>query len=277
MAEAVVSFVIERLSDLLLNEAKLLTGVTEEVEEAKSELQLIKCFLEDADLRARQGDKTLHNHVAEIREAAYDLEDVIATFALKAASRSDGGRRYILKRFACILIDLRKVGSKVEKICARISKSKLSFQASGVLPQSRENGGASSSSERQRVYLRRTFSHNIDSDFVGFEENIKDLIAQLTKEGSRHKVVSICRMGGLGKTTLARQIYYHGNIRRHFDRFAWVSVSRKCQARDICEGIFIKLTSPTAEKVKYIKDMVDDQIVKGALHRPEREEMSRGS
>ncbi|GMN20851.1 hypothetical protein TIFTF001_048807 [Ficus carica] len=177
MAEAVVSFVIERLSDLLLNEAK-------------------------------QGDKTLHNHVAEIREAAYDLENVIATFALKAASRSDGGRKFILKRFACILIDLRKVGSEVEKICARISKSRLSFQASGVLLQLRENGGASSSNERQRVGLRRTFLHNIDSDFVGFEENFKDLVAHLTKEGSPHKVVSICAMGGLGKTTLAGQIYF---------------------------------------------------------------------
>lgn len=147
MAEAVVSIVIERLSDLLFNEAKLFSGVTEEVEETKSELQRIKCFLEDADLRAMQGDKMLHNHVAKIREAAYDLEDVIATFALKAASRSDGGRKYTLKRFACIMIDLRKVRWEVEKICARISKSRLSFQASGVLLQSRENGGTSSSNE----------------------------------------------------------------------------------------------------------------------------------
>lgn len=49
------------------------------------------------------------------------------------------------------------------------------------------------------------------------------------------------------------------------------------RSRDIWEGIFIKLTSPTVEKVKYLKAMVDDEIVKGALHHPEREEMSRGS
>lgn len=124
MAEAVVSFVIERLGDLLLNEAKFLSGVRDEVEEARSELQRIKCFLQDADARTRQGDKTIRYHVAEIREAAYDLEDVVATFALKIASRSDRGRKYLLQRFPCILIDLHKVGKEVEKICAKISKSR---------------------------------------------------------------------------------------------------------------------------------------------------------
>ena len=257
MAEAVVSFVIERLGNLLLNEAKFLYGVKDEVEEAGRELQRTRHFSEDADARAKQGDKMIHYYVLEIKEAAYDLEDVIVTFALKAASRSDRGRMYMLHRLPCFFIYLHKVGSEVEKITARISKSRLSFEASSVVCKE----GASSSNDRQRVDLRRASAHNDDvSDLVGFEKDIKELVSHMTREGSLHKVVSICGMGRLGMTILSRKICDHNDISLQFDCFAWASVSQNYQARDIWEGILIKLISPTAEKRREIKDMRDDEI-----------------
>ncbi|PQQ08965.1 putative disease resistance protein [Prunus yedoensis var. nudiflora] len=81
MAEAVVSFVHESVRDFTIQEAKFLTGVSHQVEVAQTELQLMQGFLKDAD--ARQGqDETVRIWVAKIRDAAYDLEDVIQTYGL---------------------------------------------------------------------------------------------------------------------------------------------------------------------------------------------------
>ena len=85
MAEAVVTFVLEQLGELLVEsivqEAKFLRGVNGQVHAAKAELRRMRCFLKDADARARGGDERVLNWVAEIREATYDLEDAILTYA----------------------------------------------------------------------------------------------------------------------------------------------------------------------------------------------------
>ncbi|CAA7036446.1 unnamed protein product [Microthlaspi erraticum] len=50
-------------------------------------------------------------------------------------------------------------------------------------------------------------------------------------------MVSISGMGGIGKTTLARQVFHHDIIRRHFDGFAWVSVSQEFTRKDVWQRI----------------------------------------
>ena len=88
MAQAMVSFVVARLGDLIIQEAKFLHGVSDKVEVARTELQLVQGFLKDADVR-QQDDETVHILVAKIRNVAYDLEDVIETFVLQVASKRE--------------------------------------------------------------------------------------------------------------------------------------------------------------------------------------------
>ncbi|XVE99631.1 hypothetical protein REPUB_Repub03eG0216400 [Reevesia pubescens] len=84
MAESIVSLAIERMADLLIHEAVLLHGVTQEVENLKAELIPMQCFLKDAD-RKTDKDERLRYRVAEIRDLAYDAEDVIDSYFLKVA------------------------------------------------------------------------------------------------------------------------------------------------------------------------------------------------
>uniref|UniRef100_A0A2N9F1T7 Disease resistance N-terminal domain-containing protein n=1 Tax=Fagus sylvatica TaxID=28930 RepID=A0A2N9F1T7_FAGSY len=69
MAESVVSGVVSRLGDLLLQEANLLVRYARQEE-----------------------SETVRQWVSEIREVAYDADDIIGTYALTVASRK--GRRH---------------------------------------------------------------------------------------------------------------------------------------------------------------------------------------
>ncbi|GMP37653.1 hypothetical protein CsSME_00009241 [Camellia sinensis var. sinensis] len=68
-------------------------------------------------------------------------------------------------------------------------------------------------------------------------------------------------MGGLGKTTLAKEVYNHNDVRRHFDCFAWAFISQQCNLREVLEGILIGLTSPSLDKRKKIKIMKLGELV----------------
>ncbi|KAL5567361.1 hypothetical protein UlMin_030525 [Ulmus minor] len=251
MAEAVVSFVLEKLGD----EAEFLRGVTEKFEDVKRELGMIRCFLKDADARARNGDETLALWVQEITDAAYDLDDVVSTFVLtheaEAEAEAAATKGVFDKVVDCLLfkrpIELHKVGSEIDKILNRLSKLNQNLQSYGVLRNN--NVGDAISSNQRRNDLRRTYAHVPEDDFVENEGAMMKLVTQLTKKGnSGSPFVSIHGMGGLGKTTLAKEVYHHKQVRKNFNCFAWVFVSQQFTSKDILKGVLIDLVSDPREK-----------------------------
>lgn len=267
MAEAVVSFVVERLGDFIIQEGEFLYGVNDQVELAKTELQLMQGFLKDAD--ARQGDdETVRIWVAKIRDAAYDLEDVVETYVLKVVSKREGGFKSILKRFGRMFkegVDLHKIGSEIQNITTNISTLRSRLEAYNIR-QIRDSGGVASVYERQQR-LRRTYSHIVERDVVGLEHSVKELAMHLVRSGDSHRVVSIWGMGGLGKTTLAKQVYHDNEVRQHFDCFAWVCISQRCQVRDVWEEILVKVSAMHRTE---ISQMNNGEIAK-KLHLAQRE------
>ncbi|CAN6703879.1 unnamed protein product [Malus baccata var. baccata] len=259
MAEAVVSMVIEGLKGGLIEEVKFLSGVGDQIKHAQIELLLMQGFLKDAD--TRQEDNEVRTWVQIIRDAAYDLEDVIESFALKVALRRGGSVKLVLKRFACIFNEVyncHKFGSEIESITTKLSKLRSSLQGYDIKQIRGTQYGGATSFERQKEQ-RETYPHVIERDVVGLEKDIEILVTQLVKEEKGPKVVSIWGMGGSGKTTLAKQVYGHNeDVKRHFDCFAWVCVSQQCQGKEVLEDILVQLTRDTKDKTK---EMNKNQIV----------------
>ena len=69
MAEAVVSGVVTRIGDLLVQEGKFLSGVSNQVELLQIELKLMQGLLKDADARQNESE-LVRQWVAEIRDLA---------------------------------------------------------------------------------------------------------------------------------------------------------------------------------------------------------------
>lgn len=248
LAEAVVSQVVQRISDLLVYEATSLSSVREEVESLRTELTRIKYFLKDADSKQEQDDR-VRNWVAEVRDVACEIEDAIETYILKFHST-------YIKAF-----HLRKLRSQINSIKDKIRSIRESRQTYQIEFSSISGEGSNSSLNK----LRRSYPDDEDKDVISLKDTMIALKAPLIKEEDRLCVVSIVGMGGLGKTTLAKKVYNDVDVKKLFDSQAWVFISQQYALREVlCEilmqiGFQSQLERKNLDAKKYTKELLEER------------------
>lgn len=167
MTQAVVAFAINELGKLLVEEAVVIPGQDEQVRSTERELCRMQCFLKDADAK-RKGDERVKNWAREVQEAAYEVEDMIATFV----GQDKGGFAGFMQRYVCFvnhLIHQHRVSREIENTRSKIYEISASRWTCGIdnLGGGVNMEGNSSLSLRER---RRSTPLVEEVDVVGIEE-----------------------------------------------------------------------------------------------------------
>ncbi|XP_068330013.1 disease resistance protein RPP8-like [Pyrus communis] len=254
MAEAVVIFVLERVADVL-GEIQLPKDVRPEILRLRDELKRMQCFLKDADAK-QEDDLQVRNWVSDVRNLAYDAEDLIDTYILKVESYKYKKWNFV-KRYASTLKARYKIGKDLVFLRTRISDVSISHEAYGI----RSTGEGTSHANEGLLKLRRSTPRGQDKDIVGLEEDIATLVARLVSE-DQWRAISIVGMGGIGKTTCAKEVYNHADIQTCFDRRAWVYVSQQFRTRDILVSIIKQVSTRTKDTAKLGEDELEEVLYK---------------
>ncbi|XP_027081540.1 disease resistance protein RPM1-like [Coffea arabica] len=280
MAETVLSFVLDQLSTFLREEGRLLGGVRQEVQFIRDELEQMRAFLQEAEAKEEDAQPTLQQWIKQVRDAAYDTEDILDEFLARFARHRATGFCGSVRRIFSSIKNLRarhRVASEIQSIKSRIksiSEAHQRYQSEYGISAPASNSLSAVNNTTWR-YSRDDALLVEEAKLVGIDQPKNRLISELL-EGDDHqlKVVSVVGMGGLGKTTLVKRVHEDPEVRRHFPVRAWVTVSQTCDFQYLLKDLIRQLheegKKPVPQSIESLNTTGLKKIVKDFLQQAGR-------
>ncbi|XP_073036463.1 putative late blight resistance protein homolog R1A-3 [Primulina eburnea] len=179
-------------------------------------------FLEDFSLIRRDEIVALE---AKIVISAYAAEDIIESRVVDLIlEHSEAGSERSSTLFS------RNLELVIEEICSLKKDVMKIKETEGIKIMEQPRKAATAGS-----FLRGASDGK--NTMVGFDEDLNQIMETLTGDESNLQILPIVGMGGIGKTTLAKNVFDNPLIVFHFDLRAWVTISQQYSVREILLGL----------------------------------------
>lgn len=210
-------------------EAFMQLGVSDEINWLKGTVSSIKKTLADADYSALKDD-TVRSWSRKLKDVMYEAADILDVCD-EMEGEEHGGRSRNSPVALCLPIQGHKIRRQVKA---------LRQKADAILEEGKFF---------DLTHVRFDEDHNVDAttachfpihvpipptNVVGRVQETRMLVDKLTGEGisgpgmtgQNVEVIAIVGMGGIGKTTLAREIFTNDMIQGKFHKRLWITISQ---------------------------------------------------
>ncbi|KAL6638472.1 hypothetical protein ACP70R_023967 [Stipagrostis hirtigluma subsp. patula] len=241
VGRGVMGPLLKKLGDLLTEKYKLIKGTKGQILFLKAELESMDAFLKKMS-DAEETDEQEKCWAKEVRELSYDIEDSINEFMLRVERKSSSkphGFTGFMERSMSLLTTLNtriKIAKEFEGLKGRVlevSQRRLRYKVDHVI----------SKSNNTTVDLRLlALLHAETAGLVGIDGPRDELMQLMVKDGvPAHQliVLSIVGLGGLGKTTLAMEVYH--KLKVQYQCQASVPVSQRPNMGKILRNILAQV------------------------------------
>ncbi|KAK3442714.1 hypothetical protein EUGRSUZ_B02975 [Eucalyptus grandis] len=243
MAEVVTSIGGSILANLIiqaLEKVGNLGGVKRELQVLESTVTMLHSVLDDAEEQQHQSSQ-IKDWVEKLKEAFYDLQDVLEEFNIEVMRRELRGDNHMIKEVRTffsssnqLAIEL-KMSRKIREVRERLKA--IEAEKNFLL----DKGPMNSQAQRGRRKREETHSFIREEYIIGRGNDKKNVMKFLLDMDVKEDVsiLPIVGIGGLGKTALAKFVYNDEMISKHFDLKMWVCVSNDFDMIKIVKDIIV--------------------------------------
>ncbi|KAL0341532.1 UNVERIFIED_CONTAM: putative disease resistance protein [Sesamum calycinum] len=210
---------------------------TQQLQSLQEKVEFLRDFLELSFRKRSREMEDLARQISIVADEAEDIIDFHVVYQLAEGSHDHKTDPMVALSSFCQDID--RVVEKIDSMTKGLMK--MEEEWGDVLEQKPIASLLPSSS---------TPPFSGKSAMVGFDEYLVRVMDELTGGDSDLLILPIVGMGGIGKTTLVRNVFDHLSIVEHFDIRIWFTVSQEYCEKEILLGLLnIKIDHERGETV----------------------------
>ncbi|WVZ12621.1 hypothetical protein V8G54_017151 [Vigna mungo] len=239
MAEALLGTVNQNLQSFGQDQLATFWGVHQQTQKLSSNLTAIRAVLRDAE-RKQITSYAVKDWLQKLTDAAYVLDDILDECSIHSTKLNfDDAHTSCLTRLHPKDILFRfNIGKRMKDITQRFQDIHEERSMFNLVP---------GVTEVQTIddNWRQTSSDITEPVVYGRDQDRDQILKFLLEEVSDSEDLSIypiVGMGGLGKTTLAKQVFNDNRVCKHFDLTIWVCVSDDFNTMTILRSIIECIT-----------------------------------